>query len=183
MVPASHKILAGNLREHLRLCSELFLVSLKTRLGDDDVLARHRRVEGFGDADDGVVDVRPDGDGEIRGQGPRRGRPDEDQLGALRPLADRLDQPHADGDRLILAVLVNLVVHLQLVVGQRGSIVPAVWKDPVALVDEALVVERLERPHDGLHVGGVEGLVVVVEVDPSRLAGDVLLPFVGVAEH
>ena len=34
-----------------------------------------------------------------------------------------------------------------------------------------------------LHVVGVERLVVVVEVDPARLAGDVVLPLVGVLQH
>ena len=34
-----------------------------------------------------------------------------------------------------------------------------------------------------LHEGDVERLVVVLEVDPARLAGDVLLPLLRVAQH
>ncbi len=68
-------------------------------------------------------------------------------------------------------------------VGQRGLVVPAVGQDAEALVDEPLVEERLERPDDALHVLRVERLVVVVEVDPAGLAGDVVLPLVGEGEH
>ena len=44
-------------------------------------------------------------------------------------------------------------------------------------------MQLLERPHDALHVGEVERLVVVVEVDPAGLPGDVFLPLLGVPEH
>ena len=59
---------------------------------------------------------------------------------------------------------------------------PAVGQDAVALVGQSLVPQLLEGPQDRLHVVGVEGLVVVVEVDPARLAGDVVLPLLGVAQ-
>ena len=52
----------------------------------------------------------------------------------------------------------------------------------MALVGQALVVELLERPDHGLGVGHVERLVVVLEVHPASLAGDVLFPFLGVAQ-
>ena len=68
-------------------------------------------------------------------------------------------------------------------VGQRGVLGPRVRQHSEALVDQALVVQLLERPHDRLHEVGVHGLVAVVEVDPARLAGDVLLPLVGVLQH
>src|SRR5690606_30720120 len=58
-----------------------------------------------------------------------------------------------------------------------------VRQHPEAFVDQALVVERLERPHDALHVVQVERLVVVGEVDPPRLPGDVPLPLPRVAQH
>ncbi len=41
-------------------------------------------------------------------------------------------------------------------------------------------MQLLEGPEHGLHVLDVERLVVVLEVHPARLAGDVALPFVGV---
>ena len=68
-------------------------------------------------------------------------------------------------------------------VGERSLVLPAVGQHAEALVGQALVVEALERPDDGLHVLDVQGLVVVFEVDPARLAGDVLFPLVGVLEH
>ena len=52
----------------------------------------------------------------------------------------------------------------------------------MTLVGQALVVELLERPDHGLGVGHVERLVVVLEVHPARLAGDVLFPFLRVAQ-
>src|SRR5690606_17044405 len=39
------------------------------------------------------------------------------------------------------------------------------------------------RPDDRLHVPGLERLVVVLEVDPPRLPGDVVLPLARVAQH
>ena len=77
----------------------------------------------------------------------------------------------------------GVVVHPQFVVGQRGFVAPAVRQHPVALVGQALVPQLFERPDHRLHVGQVEGLVVVVEVDPAGLAGHIRLPFVGVAQH
>ena len=52
----------------------------------------------------------------------------------------------------------------------------------MALVGQALVVELLERPDHGLGVGHVERLVVVLEVHPASLTGDVLFPFLRVAQ-
>lgn len=92
-------------------------------------------------------------------------------------------EPEADGDRRVLADLVHVLVHAQLVVGQRRLVVPAVGQHAEALVDEALVVELLERPQDRLHERRVERLVVVLEVDPARLAGHVVLPLARVLEH
>ncbi len=130
--------------------------------------------------DHDVVDVAADHHGEVAGQRPRCGGPRQ-QLDALeRPL--RRDR-EPDGDGRVLHHLVDLVVHPQLVVGQRRLVVPAVGQDAEALVDQALVVELLEGPDDRLHVVGVHGPVVVVEVDPARLAGDVLAPLAGVLHH
>ena len=85
--------------------------------------------------------------------------------------------------RRVLPALVDVVVHPQFVAGQRCLVVPAVRQHPVALVGQALVPQLLERPDHRLHEGWVERLVVVVEVDPAGLAGDVGAPFVGVLEH
>ena len=158
--------------EHLRLLPQLTGVGSDAGGGEHVALAIALHQ--------GVLDVRVDGHREVGRQGPRRGGPDQGE----RPV-DRVPgrgQPQPDGDRGILPVLVD-VVHLRLGGRERGAVVPAVPEDAEALVDQALVVEALERPDDALHVGEVEGLVVVVEVDPARLAGDVGLPLVGVAQH
>lgn len=68
-------------------------------------------------------------------------------------------------------------------VGQRRLVLPAVRQHPVAVVGQALLVQLLESPEDGLHVLDVERLVVVLEVHPARLPGDVALPLVGVLHH
>ena len=101
------------------------------------------------------------------------------QTRASSPVSRRRPDRHGG----VLAVLVDVVVHPQLVVGQRRLVVPAVREDPEALVDQPLVVELLERPDHRLHVVRLERLVVVVEVDPARLARDVGPPVVGVAQH
>ena len=127
---------------------------------------------------DHVVDVAADHHREVRRERPRGRRPDEGQ----RTLGRTARQPQADGDGGVDALLVDVLVHPQLVVGQRGLVVPAVGQDPEALVGEPLVVQLLERPHDALHVGEVEGLVVVVEVDPAGLPRHVVAPLRGVLE-
>ena len=68
-------------------------------------------------------------------------------------------------------------------VGQRRLVLPAVRQHAVAVVGQALFVQLLEGPEHGLHVLDVERLVVVLEVHPARLAGDVALPLVGVLHH
>ena len=139
---------------------------------------------------DGVFNLGSDGERLVGGQGPGGGGPG-DCLDALELCGDLLvgteggvcGEAECDGDGLVLAVLVHVVVHAQLVVGEGGLVLPAVGQHAEALVGQALVVEALERPDDGLHVLDVQGLVVVFEVDPACLAGDVLFPLVGVLEH
>ena len=98
------------------------------------------------------------------------------------PASGPSSELEADGQRRVLAVAVD-VVHPRLGVAERRLAAPAVGQHPEPLVDQALVPQRPERPHDALHVVEVEGLVVVVEVDPPGLAVDVALPLVGVAQH
>ena len=170
-VAPSHKLGPAQVFDDLGLLAQLLGVGGEQGLGDDDAFPREFALLW---AHDDVVDVGAHGDGEVGGQGPGRGRPDQRQLPRL--------QAQADGHRLVGAVLVDVVVHLQLVGRQRRLVVPAVGQHAETLVDEALVVEGLEGPDDGLHVGGVQRLVVVVEVDPARLAGHVVLPFAGVLQ-
>ena len=130
--------------------------------------------------DGDVVDLRAHHHREVARQGPRRRGPDQ-QLRALQGAVG--GDVEADGDGRVLAILVDVVVHAQLVVRQRRLVVPAVREHPEVLVDQALVPQALERPDDRLHVVGVERAVVVLEVHPSGLAGDVGLPLAGVLQH
>ena len=82
-----------------------------------------------------------------------------------------------------MASLVDLVVHAQFVVRQRGLAAPAVCEHLEAFVDQAFVVQLLERPEHALGIGLVESLVVIVEVNPARLAGYIGAPVFGVLQH
>ena len=82
-----------------------------------------------------------------------------------------------------MASLVDLVVHAQFVVRQRGLAAPAVCEHLEAFVDQAFVVQLLEGPEHALGIGLVESLVVVVEVDPARLAGYIGAPVFCVLQH
>ena len=132
-----------------------------------------------------VSDGGSDGERQVGGQGPGRGGPGErlDTGELLRELRLPRRDREGHGDGLVLAVLVDVVVHPQLVVGERRLVLPAVRQDPVAVVGQALLVQLLEGPEHGLHVFDVERLIVVLEVHPAGLAGDVALPLVGVLHH
>ena len=153
-------------------------------LGEEEApLARLRSVGARGH--DGVADLGPDGEGHVGGQGPGRGGPgdglDPCQLGGERGAA--VEQREGDRDRLVLAHLVHVVVHAQFMVGQRRLVLPAVREHPETAVGQALFVQGLEGPDDRFHVLDVERLVIVFEVDPAGLAGDVVLPLTGVLHY
>jgi hypothetical protein len=129
---------------------------------------------------DDVLHVRTHGNAHIGGQRPGGGGPDQHQgagqlVGAGQSITHR--------QRWILTAFVDVVVHPQLMVGQRRLVVPAVGQDPESFIDQTLVVELLEGPDHALHVVRVERAVVVFEVDPASLAGDVFLPVGGVFQH
>ncbi len=133
-----------------------------------------------GPRDDDVLQVRVDGHREVAGQRPRRRGPDQAQH-AVEVVA-LVGEPETDGHRGVLPVAVD-VVQARLGVAERRLAAPAVGQDAETPRRRALVPQRLEGPHDRLHVVGVEGLVVVLEVHPARLAGDVLLPLLRVLQH
>ena len=153
------------------ILTELAGVGAQPRLGEQVALGAAGEVGLHHD----VVDVGAHRHRQVAGEGPGGGGPDQGQLTGLEAVAD--------GHRGVLPVLVDLLVHPQLVVAQRRLVVPAVGQAAEALVDQALVVERLERPEHRLHERRVERLVVVLEVDPAGLAGDVLLPLTRVLHH
>ena len=143
-----------------------------------------------GTGDQHVVDGGAHRERLVGGQGPGRGGPRDGlrarELGGdLRVRGPRgvLGEPERHGHGGVLAHLVDVVVHAQLVVGQRRLVLPAVRQHAVAGVDQALVVQGLERADHGLHVLRVQRLVVVVEVHPAGLAGHVVLPLGGVLHH
>ena len=133
--------------------------------------------------DDHVIDAGAHSERGIRRQRPRGGGPGQgsDPLEAERGRCFS-GQREGHGHRLVLAGFVDVVVHPQLVIRQWGLVSPAIRQDAVALVGEALVVEGVKRPNHTFHKRDVECLVVVVEVDPAGLAGDIVLPLVGVAK-
>ena len=132
----------------------------------------------------GVVEFGADGECEVRGQGPRRGGPGEDLGGRVGIAGDVrwVVELERDGDGRVLTGARG-IVETNLVVRQRGLRPPAVRQHAVGLIDQPLVPQLLERPHDRLHVVEVHGLVVVLEIDPAGLTGDRLLPLLGVLEH
>ncbi len=179
-IAAPHEFAALQGGHHKRrvcaLVGQLCGVRRQSRRAQDVALGRAGRIGFHHD----VVDVGPDRDSHVGGQRPGRRGPDQDEragqlVGACEAIAHR--------QRGVLAVLINVVVHPQLVVGQRGLVVPAVGQDPETLIDQTLLKELLEGPDHALHVVRIECAVVVFKVNPARLPGDVLLPVGGVLQH
>ncbi len=142
---------------------------LEQRLGDDQGLLP---VGG-----DHVVDAGVHRDGGVRHQRPGRRRPHQ-QARLAGVLARGQREPHVDR-----RVGHRLVALRQLVVGEPGPAARAVRRDPVVLDQQALVVDLLQRPPDGLDVRGVHRPVGVVGVDPVAHPLGHLLEGADVAEH
>ena len=103
-----------------RLFAEFAGIRSQALLGDDVAFRAAGGAIGF---DDEVVDVRSDDDREVGRKRPRRGRPDEEAGVFQRGVSQRTGRTaQADGDSRVLAVLVDVVVHAQFVVRQRGFI-------------------------------------------------------------
>ena len=124
----------------------------------------------------GVVDVVSHRQGQVGRQRPRGGGPHPQRQRRF------TFQLKLDGDRRVLPIAIGVVL-AGLKVGKRCLALPAVGQDPVALVQQPFLPQLFDGPHDAFHVGQVHRLVVVVEVDPAGLAGDVALPLMGVAQH
>ena len=165
---------ALELAHNLVVVAEFLGVRVETRLADIEFLAGELALRR---AHLDIVDVSADDDGEVGGHGPRGGGP-EHGVGVV-----FVTQFDGDGYGGVLTILVDVGIHAQLVVAQRGAVLRAVRQHAVALVGQALFVQLLERPHDGFHVRDVKRLVAVVEVHPAALTVHVFTPFVGVLEH
>ena len=186
----------GGRHRSLHLCrvseAKLFGVGTRQVFGNQECRLssrRSRRIE-TREAECGpsghnhIRNCRPHGERRIRGQCPGRGGPGE-CLHSPEPkgIGAFSHQRECDRDRLVLTHLVDVVIHSQFVIAQRRLVAPAVGQHTVSLVRETLVVQLLERPDGALHEGDIEGLVVVIKVDPARLARDVFLPLLRVLEH
>ena len=109
-----------------------------------------------------VFDLGVDGERDVAGQRPRRGRPGEDRrLGILL-------ETEADEDARIGHVVP--VALRELVARQRGRAPRAVRGDAEALVDEALLPHLAQGPPHRLDVVGGQRPVRVVVVEPERHA-------------
>ena len=172
-IAQTEQLLPGVAAQDPRVVAEFARVGRQPRASDHEPPALV--------CDDDVLDVGVDRHGLVGRQRPRRRRPDQ-QVGTVEIGAGCHDR-QPDGDRGVLTALVDVVVHPQFVTGQRCLVVPAVRQDPHTLIRQAPIPQLLEDPYHRLHERQVKGLVVVVEVDPPGLPGDVGAPFAGVAQH
>ena len=139
-----------------------------------------------------VVDLRMDRQSQVGWQGPGGGGPSEEGgVGKLSVIRQRLLRSasldltsHWESHRQgrVLAHLIR-IIQACFLVGQRGVLSPGIRQNPKALVDQALVIELLKRPHDRLHVLQVHGSVAVFKVHPASLAVNILFPLIGVLEN
>ena len=135
-------------------------------LGDDEALLTELRAH--------VGDLGVDGDRRVGHQGPgHRGPGQERDAGVVA-------QRKADVDARVDRVLVAL---RHLVRGERRSAARAVRDHLVALGEQALLPDGLERPPDGLDVVVAERVVGVARVDPEADPLGQLVPLVDVAQH
>ena len=191
-VGQAHELVTGEFADDLGVLPQLLGICAHEVLGEQHLLAGDGLGTVGGDLHQGIGDARVDRECQVRGQGPRGSRPGQrGSVGELGVCGESLDRGgvgpgtgdrEGHGDGRILTHLVG-VVKAGLLVGQRGVLGPGIRQDAETLVDQTLVVEGLEGPDHGLHVGEVHGLVAVVEVDPAGLAGDVVLPLPRVPQH
>ena len=169
--------------DDLRVFTQFLGISADQVRGDQNTLTSKNALMICGNLNQGIVDLRTDSDGRVRRKSPRRGRPDQCQFGTLGIFAQLLFQTQTDGNGVISAILIHIIIHLELVVAQGSAVMPAVRQNAIALVGKALVIKLLKCPQDRFRVGHIQGLVVVIEIDPTGLASNVLFPFLGVAKH
>ena len=143
------------------------------RLGDhvDLVLIFHANVSQF----------RVDGDRGVRHERPRSRGPDQELIPRFYGLVTGRHR-EADVYRRVDDVLIDAGLP-ELVARERDLVARAVGDDLELLVEETLVVDRLERPPDRLDVLRVERPVGVAEVDPEPDALRHRVPVLDVAEN
>ena len=99
-VGTAHQIATLEAFDHLRLFAQLSRISGQSGLRDHKLFAGPLALGG---ANHQVVNLWPHRDGQVRRERPRRRRPHERQLAGL--------QAQAEGDRQVLAVLVDVIIH------------------------------------------------------------------------
>ena len=165
-------------------------LQLGPREGREDVgaVGKHAGQQGLGDDHHGVAvdgrahvgQVRVHGDRGVGDERPRGGRPYHELLAGIDrrvALHDRQAHVHRRIDHV--AVDVGLA---ELVAGQRGLVAGAVGDDLEALVEQALLVDGLQRPPHRLDVRGIERAIGVVEIDPEADPLGQPVPLLDVAE-
>ena len=141
-------------------------------LGEDEDVALMLRAN--------VDELWVDRHGRVRDQRPRGGRPDQQLIPRLRRVvAVRDREAHIYGR--VDHVLIDARLP-ELVARQRHLVAGAVRDDLQLLVQQALVVDGLERPPDRFDVLGVKRAVGVVEVDPEPDPLGHRVPVLDVAE-
>ena len=147
LVRGARQLRALHPRLHLRALAKH---ALEQRLGDYQALVAEPCPH--------VRHIRVHRQGGVRQQGPRRGGPAEEGHPGL--VAQR--EAHVHGRVHDVAV-----AQRHLVRGQRRAAARAVGHDLVALVEQVLLPDLLERPPDRLDVLVVVGHIGVVHVDPE----------------
>ncbi len=146
-----------------------------------DARPRHHEIAAaFRCADAHVVDRGSDCGPDVRRQGPRSGRPDEEIARAEVVVAIDEREPYVDrrfGDISVRAGLAELVA-------RQGSAAPsAIRDDLVALVDRAVVPDLGEQRPDALDVVVGERPVRTCGVEPHADPGCERLPVLDVTLH
>ena len=185
--PVLDALLGGKLVERPVILETLQRVALE--LPDDLVFGLQRLQPALDQVERFVLAVRPralcpdldvrqvgmSGHGHIRGESPRRRRPDQERL------AGPVDQREADVEARMGDVLVAL--RDDLVVGDAGAAPGTPRHDVAALVDVPLLVADLEEVPDGVVVLVRHRVVRVVPVHPVAEPDRLLRLDVGESPH
>ncbi len=139
-----------------------------------------------------IVDLGAHAQGGVAGQCPRRCGPC-DNLDVVPTLVDLAQEllhhlvvvvldGELGGYRLVLHIAVASR-HVQLVAAQAGASGRRIGLNGVALVEQALVVELLEEPPQGLDIAVFVGDIRVLHVDPVTYLASEVFPLLGVFHH
>lgn len=118
-----------------------------------------------------VVQLWMDGQAQVGGQGPGGRRPGHESRFWV------CEKREVDDD---CGVKDFFVVLLGFEVGEDGAAAVRVGHNAAAAVDETFLPQLLEDPPNAFHERGIEGFVVIIEVDPAANASDDSAPRLGV---